>query len=120
MFVVKRLGEIWADRDIELVSLAAIAEVDAALEGQLSLPAFCPELYPRRRFQLLKFTLQFMPASGIVQAQQDSTRKIFDYVTYQNAKGGQGPGARGNNNGRDGKRLGEFASVQAPGTAERD
>ena len=107
-------------RDVEFVSLAAVADVDAAVEMRASLPGFMAKIFGGGFFQGGKFAIQLVGGNFAGDAPQHGARIIFHYVAGENAERGERAGKRGNDDVRDAEGVGEGAGVQASGAAEGD
>ena len=113
-----RLRREW---DVEFVSLAAVADVDAAVEVGTSLPGFVAEIFGARLVRKAANSGS-ASASGSFAADtpEDGAGIVFHDVAGQNSEGGERAGQRGDDHPRDAQGFGEFAGVEASGAAEGD
>src|SRR5579864_42333 len=115
---VETLDHIIAESQVQLISLASIAQVAASLEDCSFLPAllpeFCAQLAPQVGVQALQF-LQWKLAD----AHQHRTRMVLDYVADQNTEGRKRTGIRRYNHPGNPQSLRQFTGMHAPGAAER-
>ena len=107
-------------RDVEFVSLAAVAEVDAAVVVRASLPGFFAKIFCGGFFQGGEFAIQFVGGNFSGDAPEDGARIIFHDVAGENAQGGECAGKRRDDDVRDAESFGESAGVEASGAAEGD
>src|SRR5689334_12476165 len=106
--------------DVEFVSLAAVANIDAPVELGSSLPGFLAEISGRGVFHGFEFGGELGLGNFPGNSQQDGTRIILHNVAGQNAQSGESAGKSWDDHGRDAQGLGESAGVQASGAAEGD
>src|ERR1035437_444249 len=118
VFLLEIAQEIFRERDIELVSLAAVAEVDAAVVVRFSLPRFVAKISCGGIFQGGKFAIQLRGGNFAGDAPEDGAGIVLDDVAGENSESGQCARKRGDDDLRDAEGFGEGAGVQASGAAE--
>src|SRR5579862_7966155 len=120
VLLLKVTQKIFGEGDVEFVSLAAVADVDAAVVVRVSLPGLAAKIFRGRFLKLCEFAIQFGRGNFCCDARQDGAGIIFHDVAGENAERGQRARKRGDDDARDAEGFGESADVQASGAAEGD
>src|SRR5229473_245047 len=97
MFPLKCLLKISGERQVEFVSLAAVADVDALLIMNFPLPCLPVKIFLRSLFQCSELLRQARMWKLPSNPPQDRARVILDDVADQNSEGRQRAGQRGHN-----------------------
>src|ERR1700733_1807596 len=118
VFLLEVVQEIFCERDVEFVSLAAVADIDAAIVVRYSPPAFLAKTSCGGFFQGGKFAIQFLRGNFAGDTPQDCAGIIFDHVAGEDAERGERAGKRRDDDVWNAESFGEGAGVQASGAAE--
>ena len=120
MFVLEVAEEIFGERNVEFVSLAAVADVDAAVVVRASLPGLVAKISCGSFFQSCEFAIQLRRGNFAGDSPEDCARIIFHDVAGKNAERGERAGKCGDDDVRNAEGFGESAGVQASSAAEGD
>src|SRR5258706_4318353 len=120
VFLLEFFQEIPGERQVEFVSLAAVADVHARLIVHSSVPGFFAKIFRRLLFQSSELFRQLSVRNFARDAPQDGSGIILYDVADQNAESGKRAGEGGHDYVRDAESFGKGTCVEASGAAESD
>ena len=120
VFLLEIFQQIFCEREVEFVSLAAVAEVDAAVVVRFSGQASSRKSLAAVFSSAANSSIQLRAGNFLGDAPEDRARIIFHYIAGENAERGERAGEGGDDDLRDAEGFGEGAGVQASGAAEGD
>src|SRR5580658_6092403 len=118
VFLLEISEQMPGEGKVQFVSLAAVAEVDAALVVNSSRPSFVVKIFRSSFLEGREFAIQSRDWEFARESPQHSAGVVFDDVAHQNADSGKRAGKRGHDHAWDAEGFGQGAGVEASGAPE--
>ena len=77
--------EIFGEGEVEFIALAAVTEIDAAVEVWSSLPGFFPEIFCGGFLQRGEFAIELVGGNFARGAPEDGSRIVFHDIAGENS-----------------------------------
>src|SRR5579862_3450750 len=118
VFLLEVGQQVFCEWQVEFVSLAAVAHVEATDVARASRPRLLRKIFPGQFFYGSKFALQIRERNLARHSPQDGPRVVLDDVAGENTQRRESTGKRGDDDTRNAERVGKRACVQSPCAAE--
>src|SRR5271165_6822863 len=120
MLLMKTRQARRGERHIQLVSLAEVANIDAALKVNFAMPAFITKLAPGLPLERLVIATDRLEWEPPANPKYDGARVILDYIADQNTVSRERARHDGDQHPRNAEALCEVARMQAAGASKGD